>query len=105
VSRGENDDLGATQVEERIRADQQRCERRLYDGGEGRVDLAIGAGGQHADLPPDGGSSRLHVFDDGAGDSRGARIDQQAKVRRGRQQLLEQPEPFSDHSASTAANR
>jgi hypothetical protein len=61
-------------------------------GRKGSVDVAMGAGGDDLDLPPDDGSCRCHVLGHGLGSNQVVRIDEQTKPLGSRPQLMQQPQ-------------
>jgi len=64
------------------------------EGGEGGVDLALGAGPQHRELHPLGTRRCLSVSDCGSGILRTVRVHQQGDHSRLRNQLAKQFEPL-----------
>ena len=90
----QRDELHAPGDEQRVGTDQECIGPLFHKRRKGRIDVAICAGGDDFDLPPDRRSRRLQFRDKGLGNKRIVGIDERGKARGSRQQLTQQREPL-----------
>jgi hypothetical protein len=85
--------LKAASEKQWVGADQQRIRLLLHHCREGRIDVALGAGGEDLNLQADGQGRCGSVRDDQSGILIGG-IDQERDARGARQQFAQEPEPL-----------
>src|SRR5262245_46078007 len=86
--------LHSASDEQRFGTNQEGVYMPFCKGRECRVNITFRSGGNHFDLPPDGGSGGLHFGDKRIADERIVVVHEGCKGRRSRKQLVHQAEPF-----------
>jgi hypothetical protein len=86
----ERDELYPALDEPQVGSDHECVGSLFSKAGKGRIDLAIGAGGESFDLPPNGRGCRLQFFHIALSSARIARIDERGETCGVRYQLVQE---------------
>ena len=90
MARRQMHQLDTSVAEERIAGNKQGVGLLGHKSGQGRIDLAAGAGVEDLSLQADGASGRQHVFQSGFGTRRVGWIDEHGNPNRCGHQLTQQ---------------